>query len=614
MKKEMIKIPANIKYLTEREKFIEEFGKPFELPNGILNKEIPGCGATTVALTDEHKTIICSPRNELLKNKHEQYPDTLLVIGGVDTKEIETYLQTAELPKILVSYDSVYKLIGCIKYKSDWRVVVDEFQCLLADSSFKSEIELHFLDNSRSFPYVTFLSATPILDKYLEQIDHFKDMNYYQLDWEEKDIVRVYRERTKNPINAALEIVRYYQNGNYPSVYVNGERIYSKECVIFLNSVNNIVNIIKQTELKPEEVNIIVGNSDDNDRQIARIGEGFKRGRIPLKGETHKKFTFCTSTAYAGCDFYSTNAATFVISDCNRPNTAVDIATELVQIAGRQRLACNPFRQFLTFVYNVNAEEVEQETFNEHLCRKVNVTLDEIRDNNNAGEALRAKRIKDFRRIPDNVKYQDSYTMYDEQKGEFVFNRLAYVNEQYCFDVQKFNYQNGVIVKKLLQDSSFDVSENQIYAVYQEQLKHLIKKEPFVDRMQAYCEYRAKQGLIVNLAMPTLESKYPELRYYYEALGVDRIKALNYKEKKLLNEIHIMKTKNKIRHELHGIIHIGDRILTTDIQQTLHDVYDRLGIDKSPKATDLNEFFEIHPVKIPTANGRKNGFEIRGIL
>ena len=614
MKKEMIKIPANIKYLTEREKFIEEFGKPFELPNGILNKEIPGCGATTVALTDEHKTIICSPRNELLKNKHEQYPDTLLVIGGVDTKEIETYLQTAELPKILVSYDSVYKLIGCIKYKSDWRVVVDEFQCLLADSSFKSEIELHFLDNSRSFPYVTFLSATPILEKYLEQIDHFKDMNYYQLDWEEKDIVRVYRERTKNPINAALEIVRYYQNGNYPSVYVNGERIYSKECVIFLNSVNNIVNIIKQTELKPEEVNIIVGNSEDNDRQIARIGEGFKRGRIPLKGETHKKFTFCTSTAYAGCDFYSTNAATFVISDCNRPNTAVDIATELVQIAGRQRLACNPFRQFLTFVYNVNAEEVEQETFNEHLCRKVNVTLDEIRDNNNAGEALRAKRIKDFRRIPDNVKYQDSYTMYDEQKGEFVFNRLAYVNEQYCFDVQKFNYQNGVIVKKLLQDSSFDVSENQTYAVYQEQLKHLIKKEPFVDRMQAYCEYRAKQGLIVNLAMPTLESKYPELRYYYEALGVDRIKALNYKEKKLLNEIHIMKTKNKIRHELHGIIHIGDRILTTDIQQTLHDVYDRLGIDKSPKATDLNEFFEIHPVKIPTANGRKNGFEIRGIL
>ena len=113
--------------------------------------------------------------------------------------------------------------------------------------------------------------------------------------------------------------------------------------------------------------------------------------------------------------------------------------------------------------------------------------------------------------------------MYDEQKGEFVFNRLAYVNEQYCFDVQKFNYQNGVIVKKLLQDSSFDVSENQTYAVYQEQLKHLIKKEPFVDMMQAYCEYRAKQGLIVNLAMSTLESKLSQDSGGHHARGLGRL-------------------------------------------------------------------------------------------
>ena len=204
--------------------------------------------------------------------------------------------------------------------------------------------------------------------------------------------------------------------------------------------------------------------------------------------------------------------------------------------------------------------------------------------------------------------------MYDEQKGEFVFNRLAYVNEQYCFDVQKFNYQNGVIVKKQLQDSSFDVSENQTYAVYKEQLKHLIKKEPFVDRMQAYCEYRAKQGLIVDLAMSTLETKYPELKYYYDILGGDRIKALDYKEKPLLNEIHTIKNFKGVRSELHGIIRIGDRLQTAEIQSILRNVYGKLGIHKSVKATDLKEFFEIHPVKIPTANGRKNGFEIRGIL
>lgn len=614
MRKETIKIPARIKYLTEQDKFIAEFGKPFELPNGILNKEIPNCGATTVALTDNHKTIICSPRNELLKNKHEQYPGTFLVIGGVSLNEIESYLQLTGLPKILVSYDSVYKLIECIKDKSEWRVVVDEFQCLLADSSFKSEVELYFLDNLKSFPYITFLSATPILDKYLEQIDYFKDMDYYQLDWEEKDIVKVYRERAKNPMSAALEIVRSFQNGNYPSIYIDGKTVYSKECVIFLNSVNNIVNIVKQTGLKPDEVNIIVGNSEDNDKQIAKIGVGFTRGRIPLKGETHKIFTFCTSTAYAGCDFYSTNASTFVISDCRRVNTAVDISTELVQIAGRQRLACNPFRLYLTFIYNVNVGEVTQEQFNEDMERKVNLTLDEIESNNTAKETLRAKRVKDFRRTPDTLKYQDSYTMYDEKKDEFVFNRLAFVNDQYCFDVQKLNYQNGVIVKRLLLENDFDMSERQNYNTYEEQLNHLIRKESFVDRMQAYCEYRAIRDMVVNLAMSVLESKYPELKYYYDILGGNRIKALDYKEKQLNNEIRIIETKNKVRNELHQLIHVGDRILTTDIQQTLCNIYGKLHIDKSLKATDLSEFFEIHPVKIPTANGRKNGFEIRGIL
>lgn len=63
----------------------------------------------------------------------------------------------------------------------------------------------------KEFPYVTYLSATPILDRYLEQIDFFSNMNYYHLVWGNKEVVKVYRERTNNPISAAIEIVRAYQ-------------------------------------------------------------------------------------------------------------------------------------------------------------------------------------------------------------------------------------------------------------------------------------------------------------------------------------------------------------------------------------------------------------------
>ena len=117
---------------------------------------------------------------------------------------------------------------------------------------------------------------------------------------------------------------------------MEGVKMYSKECVIFLNSVTNILDIIKKTGLSPDDVNIIVGNSAENDAQIGKLGDGFIRGRIPLNGEKNKMFTFCTSTAFAGCDFYSDCATSFVISDGKRINTTIDISTDLVQIAGRK--------------------------------------------------------------------------------------------------------------------------------------------------------------------------------------------------------------------------------------------------------------------------------------
>ena len=592
MKKEVIKIPANIKYLTEREKFIEEFGKPFELPNGILNKEIPGCGATTVALTDEHKTIICSPRNELLKNKHEQYPDTLLVIGGVDTKEIEAYLQTAELPKILVSYDSVYKLIGCIKYKSDWRVVVDEFQCLLADSSFKSEIELHFLDNSRSFPYVTFLSATPILDKYLEQIDHFKDMNYYQLDWEEKDIVRVYRERTKNPINAALEIVRYYQNGNYPSVYVNGERIYSKECVIFLNSVNNIVNIIKQTELNPEEVNIIVGNSDDNDRQIARIGEGFKRGRIPLKGETHKKFTFCTSTVYIGADFYSTNAYSYIFANPLVKSMTVDVSVDLQQIIGRQRLDTNPFRNTATLYFNTRKSKVTEEELENSIKEKKDKTKKQI-DNFNAVP----NKDEQLQMMENTIRQQGHKEHYcciikdADNNVRIVENEILEISERRAWEVTNRIYNNDFSMYRALRvgavvTKSSGSDDPEVQRIF----KEWNLDNQFPRKARLYCDlYDNFPELLEDCTF--IEGKYKK---YHDALGKEGFEALCWREDYIRQAIEPTPfdklPKDQIAVKLIDALKTDKTYTKSEVKDLLQGIYKELNITGKPSASDISEY------------------------
>lgn len=105
-----ISVPEGTQYLSEL------VGKelPYGLPHGIFNKAICDCGATTLALTDENKTIICSPRVRLIDNKHKQHPQTLVVKKGVHTDEIVDYLKTSDVPKILVTYDSLPRVIDCI--------------------------------------------------------------------------------------------------------------------------------------------------------------------------------------------------------------------------------------------------------------------------------------------------------------------------------------------------------------------------------------------------------------------------------------------------------------------------------------------------------------------
>ena len=142
MYKKIIKIGSNVRYLSN---FISDDGKRFELPNGILAKGVTGCGGTTLALEDSHKTIIASPRKALIECKARQYENALLVMEGVGMYDVKKYLEQTETPKILTTYDSLFKVANVINDMKEWRVVVDEFQCILSDSSFKSDTELRLM-------------------------------------------------------------------------------------------------------------------------------------------------------------------------------------------------------------------------------------------------------------------------------------------------------------------------------------------------------------------------------------------------------------------------------------------------------------------------------------
>lgn len=603
---ETIKVPTDVNFLNE--------WAGFELPGGIVNKGITGCGATTLAIEDEHKTIICSPRINLIKNKCQQHKGTLAVYGDVRNGDIEDYLRNSPKPKLLATYDSVPRLNGLIKDKSGWRVVVDEYQYLLIDSSFKSETELRLLETLEEFPHVTYLSATPIADKYMRQMDWFKDLPYTILEWSNVEQRFVKRVQSKNPINNAVEIVRNYQKGIYPFILVNGKKTESKECVIFLNSVTNIANIIRQTELQSDEVNIIVAFSEENNLLVKKLGRDFGIGRIPLKGEPHKKFTFCTSTVFAGCDFYSTCASTFVISDNKKACTSIDIATELAQIAGRQRLECNPFRNTTTFIYNVDVGENEENSYKSVLDAKLQKSVKNADYKNSVMDKdLKEDFIKETVDSQKLNKYSKNYVWYDEINQRFSVNRMAYLNDCFSYDVQKENYLDGITVRKQLEDNDFNINGDEVYSDYEEQLECIIRKESFADRMKRYCEYRKnKEACMFVLVDEVMEHQCEDLKLYYDALGYERIKALGYKELNLKNEMMNRRETYHLYKEFRVIFPVGIKMLTDMIKLKMEEVYARYGIRQKGVASHLEKRFgiRIKPAKITLADGsRKGGYE-----
>lgn len=598
-----IKVPENVEFLTN--------WNGFELPKGILNKGVTGCGATSVAIEDEHKTIICSPRINLIKNKVGQHKGLLGVYGEVKNDEIKAYLDKTETPKIMVTYDSMPRLAKLIDDKSDWRVVIDEYQYLLIDSGFRSDKAIALLDVVNEFDYVTYLSATPIADKYIQGMEQFKDVPYTELIWGDK-VERIYVERevSAKPIDNAIKIVRNYQNGNFPK---EGDAV-SKECVIFLNSVTNIANIIHQTKIPPEDVNIIVADTEENRKLVRQIGKGgYDIGTIPLEGEPHKMFTFCTSTAFAGCDFYSTCASTFVISDNKKVHTSIDIATELAQIAGRQRLACNPFRKTIVFIYNVDIGESSADVYREAIAQKLEKSVKMAEWENSAPDYFKKDVIKETSEMQNIKKYSESYVRYDEKSDSFTVNRWAYLNELFAYDVQHENYQDSIIVKKQLEESGFGIKGEEKRSDYKEQLKCILTKEGFADRMKRYCELRQlKETNPYYLADEIMERQYADLKLYYDRLGYDRVKALGFKEKDLKNELERSYYENDIRQKFREVFAVGERMSTEDIRRTMTEIYASYGIKKKGVATQLEREHGIRMkyVKISTPNGiRKGGYE-----
>lgn len=671
MEKQKLEVPSGIRYMSEWEDY-----RIHSFPH-ILNKQIPGCGYTEYCIRNSDDTILCSPRKILLQNKYEQHPDTtFLVVNtyesevGTDkdltkyprvrrtfgyrkpnlekikkeakqredffkelTYKISLYIKACRLNnkpvKILVTYDSFRIVKDIIRHQDrleNFQIVVDEFQSIFTDSKFKSDTEMQFVDNLQGIQKVCYVSATPMIDKYLDMLDDFKNLPYYELDWEAKDPCRVSKPKiiTRNLKSVYMEagpIIKDYLDGKFEYRYVRDpesdnekdvKKIESREAVFYVNSVNNITSIIKRAGLTPEQVNILVANTPENVTRIKKnLGAKYKIGTVPLRDEPRKMFTFCTRTVYLGADFYSDNARSFIISDANIDTLAVDITLDLPQILGRQRLRENPWKdEAILFFKSITTDNKQaKEIFDKKLAEKERKSLSLLSAYNQVAAENQGDLSEAYQKLAKTFNYKDDFVAVNEKKiGDTkiltpVFNNLVKVSEMRAYEIQQVDYSDRFTVfNELGKVGGVDDIEEleKFFKEYKEQKGRIYKLKYLCE----YCERAGNTSILQHIE----EKRFSD---YINVLGLDACKAVWYNTYLLDKKLSVMSFDvTKIKEELSKEFEVGQSYTKADIKEKLSEIYKKLSYKASPKATDLEEFFELKPCLITVDGKRVNGFKI----
>lgn len=667
MNKTILDVPAGIRYMSEWE--------GFELPDFpvIINKQITGCGFTEWCIRNNYNLVLCSPRRILLENKEGQHPGEVLYLRNDSDKvidvdkdlnkddiragleedkiyskdeletlknhilgmknEVDAYywntVTTNRPCKILVTYDSFRHVKDALGERiKNFYVVIDEFQSIFTDSRFKSSTEMEFLGFLRDIQRLCFVSATPMMDDYLEMLPEFKDLPYFDMNWGSLDPSRIVRpELSVKPCQSILpiaeSIIRTYQEGNFQKYTYRDENdniqeIESRELVIYVNSVKNICDIIRRCGLTFYNTNVLCSNTPENQKKI-RKAFGLKRnelggiGTVPGRGELHKMFTLCTRTVYLGADFYSTNARSLILSDANIECLAVDITLDLPQILGRQRLLENPWknRAELYFKSIIKSETLEQfrTRLNIKKAKTENLLLaySQVLDIN-AKHDLADK----YQRGAKTESYKNDYVAVNTRGGNDkfpVFNNLVMISELRAFEIQQIDYKDRFSVISQIQNQQEVTIELDKIGEF---LKRFDNFSFFTDKMRLLCETVDLTVDDLNTILGTIPIDY---KNYYMVLGPDKIKSLSYQKSKLKLEYENQKISQLESSELINLVYssfiIGNKYSKPYIKQELYKIYTKLNIQSVSKATDLEKYFELKLVDVIDESGKRTkGFKI----
>ncbi|WP_111857807.1 DEAD/DEAH box helicase family protein [Acinetobacter sp. CFCC 10889] len=584
--------------------------------NCYVNKQITGCGGTTLVLRNLVDYVVLVPYVNLLKSKVADNKDidsiNLIIRGGKwtdnDDEISEQLLDRSKPRKIICTFDSLPALMKIKGFNpSEFKLLVDESHTLVNLGSFKAPKCEFILQNYSKFSSAVFLTATPTKREYFpDMINH---LPLCTIEWDNVREVKFNLQRLEKGVsinnalfNLCLSFLLGREEGN---------------AHIFYNSVTEITKVMEWlskiigSDGKPafnrDDIRLICSKSPNNEKKLDN-----KLGAWGLVDDVVDnpvgKLNFYTSTMFEGADIYDKKGKTYIIINGLRDYTKIDFFVLIPQICGRLR--DSEYNESINILLS-NVPEVASCTKDEWQS----TVLTKIQGSNDLLEALNSPVNKDkpavVKALLDSIG-KDPYIFLNDDTKQYYVSDVALKSELQSYeameatyvvrDVEGVDYQASgfsASFRDLLNDESKQV---QFTSPISGMSKLLSGYQSFSETMEEYVTAREKPD---EQIYTLIDARNLVFRKYFDSLGADKIKALRYRNKDIteLYEAEFSSQDNKRTIQARLALRNGEFISNVDAKEKLKTIYEALEINKAAKAKDLFDWYDLKMTKYKGVNG-----------
>ena len=238
-----------------------------------------------------------------------------------------------------------------------------------------------------------------------------------------------------------------------------------------------------------------------------------------------------------------------------------------------------------------------------------------------------------YRCAPGDTTIESFFSVDLEEMKRVIWENRKKVLSSYCqLDVELWDVlSGGASVTRTIQDSNgnlvlnpdWDFDKNFYAKVTATNINpagigtmdfeviDLIKKlesVPHYDvKFRLYCEVREKLKSDSHKTSDLI-SYYTgtDLENLYSYFGFDGCRSVGFRTIDLKRKVSDQLLLDPLKTEVYNTFKIGDRYPLKYIKETLRSIYQKLGLFKSPKASSLEEFFEVEKIKMVSKVDKKS--------